>query len=664
MSGSTNRLGTSCRLALLLAATLAVSVTVSSAWAGLNPMFSGVTGLQAPTGQGETQLIHFDADMPFQYQMQVLGPDRILLRLYNAQLADNLLNPSGDIKLPPGSAITQATVRMPDRQHLFNEEYQEIVLSGPNLGRKTIQVEGATELPLPIPAVAALAPQPSSATLMRQSSTPQLSKSQSSELTMDFNNGKLAGSEPGIRQATKPQQVAALPQAQTSKIKSGKNKPVVVFPALKQVERQPQIAQAAEGAEPVNLLQQADKAPVAASQRIDIDSGKDDTFNRELPPLKPTPSQPQMAASSDRPVPAAQSQPAQTAKMTQGPTVSDISPAAKTITMPKAPKTVARAMPSYAGGPQVVSLTDTAGFGGHPPVDTNAKDPAPSVNTPWYRNENLNQQANSYPDNQAMGYPGMQATPPEAPDPNYQILMPLPRYHGGAPPIVAETLDAHGNAMEIHPKNQPIPEVDLNRKNGGYNALFQADSASSDPGQSVSRLMASALMHYRGGQLDQALSETKQALNMDADNADLYAALAEIQIKLSQLDAAKDAYQKAAGLNASKYNLRYAQVLEMSGKRAEAISVLDGLYRSNPKQAQVAFMLGTLHEEQGHTTEALTYLKQAAQLHPASPDIQYNLGLAMELSGNKEEAELHYQKALSLNPSLHDAAMGLERVRR
>jgi len=246
--------------------------------------------------------------------------------------------------------------------------------------------------------------------------------------------------------------------------------------------------------------------------------------------------------------------------------------------------------------------------------------------------------------------------PPQSP-----VINTLPNYTGGAKPIAAMTVDNHGHPVLIKPKSQPIPEFEVGNpsKNGGYNTLFQADSFNHPR---IDRLLSDALGAYKANQFELAQKQIQQALMLDPHNADLLAAMAEVQLKLDQASLAQINYQKANELSPDKYATRYAQVLTINGKRQEAIQILEALYQQNPKQPQVVYMLGTLNEELGKTSQALNYLQQAEQLHPASADIQYNLGLAYELSGDPEQAEKHYRQALSLNPKATDISKALARV--
>ena len=259
------------------------------------------------------------------------------------------------------------------------------------------------------------------------------------------------------------------------------------------------------------------------------------------------------------------------------------------------------------------------------------------------------------------------AEPFNAPAKNDDIPMTaMPRYKGGAKPIQAITTDNKGYPILIQPKSQVIPEFTVGKPNGGYNTLFQADVASdsrSDGKQGISLALRDASMAFKANQYDLALKQIQKGLVLDSNNADLLAALAEIQLKQGQTVMAQQNYQRAEARSHDKYGLRYAQVLTLTGQRKEAIQLLEGLYQQNPKQEQVAYMLGTLHEELGETGTALTYLQQAALLHPGSADIQYNLGLAYELSGDREQAEKHYHQAAGLNIAAPDVAKALARLR-
>lgn len=544
----------------LLVPALSVAIVttgwISSALAA-TAMFAGITGIETRFSTGnEAQIIEFRSDLPFQYQLQILNKNRVVLRLYNARIASSLLTPEGDINLLAGGAVESATLRKPDSKKIQADEYEEIILSGFGLGEKKLQIQGATELAVVRPF-----------------------------------------------QIPKAQVAAALP-------KPGKP----VKPVVKMDAPTPATAMLAHVNEDTNShkpqprieIQESDIKPIAAMSVLDAEQTQSKTIPATLNQASP---------------PVESGKPLRPVIPPSGPAIESV------MNTPSLP-------PSYQRQPQIVGpLASQTQFATSVPVEA---EKALSADA------------------------GKASSPPE---PSYQVMMAMPRYQGGAAPIQAVTLDERGRPIVVHPKNTPIADDLVVNVNDSYNTLFQADSPEQDDASSVDALIASALEDYQAKRFDKALSQVQEALRLDENNADLYAALGEIQLKLNQASAAVQAFQKGATLSASKYGPRYAEVLVSSGKKADAIRLLEELYQKDSSQAKVAYMLGTLYEERGNTAKALTYLKQAAQLHPASADIQYNLGLAYELSGDMEQAEKHYQQALTLNPDASDIRKALQRVR-
>jgi tetratricopeptide (TPR) repeat protein len=537
---------------------LLASIGLQGAFAASMPLFAGITSLETRTdAKGSSQVVAFSADMPFQYQMQILDKNHVVFRLYNARLASNLLTPEGGVNLLATGAVESARLRTSNKAQVSPETYQEIVLTGPDLGTKHFQVQGATELPLVKPLAS-----------IQVAGQPASSKSRVTTALAKFASRPIPPGEP---------------------VKLVGKHPAKALPNLNLLQRsalQQNMAmqKAAPGNQAMALMAVTDAqaaqerhTDTTLKQRIEIDST--DSKIAMLPP---------------------------------------------------------------SSSPQIESMTNTATRSG------NSAELAAST------------EAASDAVIETQSIPADSQARPSVP--SNEMLIPLPRYQGGAAPIQATTLDAHGNPVMIHPKNSPIQEFDVNSRNGGYNALFQADPEP-DNNSRVDGLVNDALSFYRQRQYLQAEQKIQQAMQMKPSNADLYAALAEIQLELDQRESAVQSYRQASQLSPKEYGQAYVQVLVQAGKRQDAIRVLEGLNQQQPHQEQIVYMLGTLHEELGQVGPALTYLKQAAQLHPASSDIQYNLGLAYELSGDREQAEKHYRSALTLNPKATDIAKALARVR-
>jgi Flp pilus assembly protein TadD len=507
-------------------------------------MFSGITSIDARPVQDpgvrqdpNVQILRFEADLPFQYQKQVLDIDTIRLRIYNARLTNRLLTPEGSINLLAGGFIQTANLKAFDRHSAQAEPVQELILHGPGLGQKVLKVVGAEER------LAPRTPTAKASSLMMARTSVSSVRHQRVATRKVFHSGNFKN----LQELTKNGGV----------IRDDVH-PAAASESIQKIYERPEIA----------------NKPANVQSRIDPDG-----INAH----------PVMSAV-----------PASTENMALAAVLDD---------------TVSGRKPEPADAE---------------PLNASAK------------NEDLE------PDN----------TPMTA----------MPRYTGGAKPIQAITTDNKGYPVLIQPKSQVIPEFSVGKANGGYNTLFQADMASDSRSdysgkQGISLALRDASMAFKANQYDLALKQIQKGLVLDANNADLLAALAEIQLKQGQTAMAQQNYQRAEARAHTKYGLRYAQVLTLTGQRKEAIQLLEGLYQQNPKQEQVAYMLGTLHEELGETGPALTYLQQAAQLHPGSADIQYNLGLAYELSGDREQAEKHYHQAAGLNATAPDVTKALARLR-
>src|SRR5262249_26585683 len=154
-----------------------------------------------------------------------------------------------------------------------------------------------------------------------------------------------------------------------------------------------------------------------------------------------------------------------------------------------------------------------------------------------------------------------------------------------------------GQPVQLLPKNTPISILQIGQPQRVYNTLFQADSGSASSGE---QFMDEALSAVRQNKLSAAEQAIRKALQLEPDSDEFLAALAEIQIKQNQLQHACDTYQKAVRRKPGQYELRTAQLLIRTGKRTEALRVLEDALLLDPQNAQAAYMIGTVQEETGN----------------------------------------------------------------
>jgi tetratricopeptide (TPR) repeat protein len=242
-----------------------------------------------------------------------------------------------------------------------------------------------------------------------------------------------------------------------------------------------------------------------------------------------------------------------------------------------------------------------------------------------------------------------------------QTIIPEPSlatHPANVSPIRAFTFDEQGQPVQVLPKNAPLEVMTTGQNQPSYNTLFQEDAEST-----AERFLSDALDAYRQNRLTEARQAIEKALQLEPQNDEFLAALAEIQIKQQEFSQACETYRKACAQKPGQYEVRYAQALIRAGKRNDALRVLEQALLLNPQNVQAIYMLGTLNQEMGNPKSAILYLEQAAALSPQSSDILYNLGLAYEFSGNTERARTTYQKAMALNPDARDISAALQRVR-
>ena len=120
------------------------------------------------------------------------------------------------------------------------------------------------------------------------------------------------------------------------------------------------------------------------------------------------------------------------------------------------------------------------------------------------------------------------------------------------------------------------------------------------------------------------------------------AALACAGIMLAQRSPVDDAWDLAA-----------------KGSRDQAIHLLEGFIKSNPRSADALLLLGSLLMEKGQRAESIATLTEGVRLQPNSADAQNALGEAYSNFGNLKAARTAFEKAVALKPGFAVAQVNL-----
>lgn len=176
-----------------------------------------------------------------------------------------------------------------------------------------------------------------------------------------------------------------------------------------------------------------------------------------------------------------------------------------------------------------------------------------------------------------------------------------------------------------------------------------------------------ALVLYRQGQYQQAVTVTLQELEENPANLDAYTVLGWSLLALNRLDDAVT-YSRQA-MQFSRFDHRIIHILgEALYRRGDYLEALQFLQEyaalvSEGRQIdQVYYLMGEIFirfEEFNHADIALT---TAVHLTAGRAAWWSRLGYAREMAGDPASAADAYREALQRNPALTEAREGLDRV--
>ena len=163
------------------------------------------------------------------------------------------------------------------------------------------------------------------------------------------------------------------------------------------------------------------------------------------------------------------------------------------------------------------------------------------------------------------------------------------------------------------------------------------------------------------GRVIEARKDLNSALHIDAENADVLALLAIIDVVQNRNESALERAQKAFDLAPTSVTaglaLSYARqaFFDVDG----ALKALEETARSNPGSGQVAARLAELQLSVGQLNQALDSAKKAAGLEPDIGRTQAVLGFAHLTRVETELAEAAFKQAIMLDQVLPLARLGL-----
>jgi len=163
------------------------------------------------------------------------------------------------------------------------------------------------------------------------------------------------------------------------------------------------------------------------------------------------------------------------------------------------------------------------------------------------------------------------------------------------------------------------------------------------------------------GQLDDAITTYRQAIEMKPDLADFHNNLGNALRDNGELDEAVARFREAIRLNPdialAHHNL--ANALKDLGELGAALAGYQEALRLAPDFAAAQTQLGLTLQAMGQLEEAEGALLKAGEMTPKNEDIWTNLGIVHLNLDNLEKAEESLRKAIELNPEFVEAHLNL-----
>jgi len=153
------------------------------------------------------------------------------------------------------------------------------------------------------------------------------------------------------------------------------------------------------------------------------------------------------------------------------------------------------------------------------------------------------------------------------------------------------------------------------------------------------------------GQADQGMAMAKSLLKGNAEDREVYIALAQINSRLKRWSDAEEDINKAAGLASKQEDKDYVQfvlgsIYERQKRYEPAEVAFKKVLASDPRSAITLNYLGYMLADRGtHLEEALGYIKKAVELDPQNGAYLDSLGWAYFKLGNYDLAEENLRKA-------------------
>jgi arylsulfatase A-like enzyme/Flp pilus assembly protein TadD len=170
----------------------------------------------------------------------------------------------------------------------------------------------------------------------------------------------------------------------------------------------------------------------------------------------------------------------------------------------------------------------------------------------------------------------------------------------------------------------------------------------------LDRKLQQAIAAVQAGRSAEAIGILQDLIAQRPDDAEAYIDLSIAYWQSDQPDRAIGTLQSAVrrGLPQRELRLKLGTCLALSGKGAQAISILEGLAPDDPDAENA---LGLAYSQVGRTAEALRTFRRVLEMDPASGLTLENIATVQRKTGDRAGAEASLRRAIALDPTLAGA---------
>jgi tetratricopeptide (TPR) repeat protein len=179
---------------------------------------------------------------------------------------------------------------------------------------------------------------------------------------------------------------------------------------------------------------------------------------------------------------------------------------------------------------------------------------------------------------------------------------------------------------------------------------------SAEPAEVGKRLFNAAVATQRSGDDETALARFRQAVELDPQLAEAWAAIAAIEMSSKRPQQALEAASRVLAVRPGDVEAMTVQyeAYKALGDKDAAARVLEQM-EGVSQDAGVLYRRGVALFNAGNYTQAVIILRQAVAADPDLAGAHYTLGLALVNQGEGTAAIDHFERFLALDPGHSDA---------